>query len=246
MSVRFANPDRANALAPDMLDQLAGILRAPSGRVRVVLLGGAGDRHFSGGLDLGERTADELVEFLPAQEERLRRAADAVAQCPVPVIGVVNGAAFGGALELAISCDWRIAARRARFGMPAARLGVVYAPEGLARFVAAIGPARTKQLFLTGDPVDAARAVEIGLVEQVVADAEIWQFAESAAAAVVSAAPLAVEGTRAAIDALAHGEVPADVQQAAARARGKAFASDDFREALAAAREKRAAEFHDR
>ena len=130
--VRIANEGRANALDDAILDALVSLLEGPrAARARVVVLAGAGERHFSAGLDLGERTADELVDYLQKGERRLGRAARAIAGCPVPVIGVLNGAAFGGALELAIACDWRIASRGARLGMPAARIGVVYTAEGL-------------------------------------------------------------------------------------------------------------------
>ncbi len=167
--VRIANESRANALDDAILDALVSLLEGPrAAAARVVVLTGAGDRHFSAGLDLADRTADELVDYLQQGERRLGRAARAIAGCPSPVVGVLNGAAFGGALELAIACDWRIARRGARLGMPAARIGVVYAADGLRRFVAAMGPARTRRLFLTGAPIDADEAFALGLVDQVV------------------------------------------------------------------------------
>ena len=190
-----------------------------------MLLAAPGERHFSAGLDLGDRPADELPAFLQEGERRLGRAAAAVAACPVPVIGVLNGAAFGGALEIAIACDWRIARRGALLGMPAARLGVVYAAEGLRRFVAAMGPARTRRLFLTGTPVDADEALRIGLVDEVVPEAELWDAARGAAAEVARAAPLAVAGTRAIVRALEDGAPPDAVREAADAWRARAFGS---------------------
>ena len=229
-----------------MLERLVAVFGAPPRSAKAVLLGGVGDRHFSSGIDLGERDADALVEYLPAQEVLLRQAADAIAECPVPVIGVINGAAFGGALELAVACDWRVACERARFGMPATRLGVVYSPSGLVRFIEALGTARTKQLFLTGAAIDAQRAREIGLVEDVVQDDLLWSAAEAAAAHVAAAAPVAVEETRALIDRLAHNSNLDAVHESAANARRRAFTSQDFREALAAFREDRPPEFQGR
>jgi enoyl-CoA hydratase/carnithine racemase len=159
------------------------------------------------------------------------------------VIGVLNGAAFGGALELAIACDWRIGRRGARLGMPAARLGVVYAADGLRRFVAAMGPARTRRLFLTGVPVDADEALRIGLVDEVVPEEGLWDAALAAAAEVAKAAPLAVAGTRAIVGALEDGAAPGAVAETADGARARAFGSEDFREGLRAFRERRPPDF---
>ncbi len=242
--VRIANEGRANALDDAILDSLVSLLQGPRAEAaRVVLLSGAGDRHFSSGLDLAERTADELVAYLQQGERRLGRAARAIAGCPRPVVGVLNGAAFGGALELAIACDWRIAARGARLGMPAARIGVVYAAEGLRRFVAAMGPARTRRLFLTGTPIDADEAFALGLVDQVVEPAELWETAHVVAAQIASAAPLAVAGTRAIIETITDRAPWEEVEETASAARSRAFDSDDFREGLAAFRDTRPPEF---
>lgn len=242
--VRIANESRANALDDAILDALVTLLEGPrAAAARVVVLAGAGERHFSAGLDLGERSADELVDYLQQGERRLGRAARAIAGCPAPVIGVLNGAAFGGALELAIACDWRIASRGARLGMPAARIGVVYAADGLRRFVAAMGPARTRRLFLTGTPVDADEAHALGLVDQVVDPGELWDVVRAAARAVSSSAPLAVAGTRAIIATLTERSPWEEVEETASAARARAFASDDFREGLAAFRGKRLPEF---
>jgi len=242
LTARIANEGRANALDTAILTELVSLLHGPRMEsVRAVLLGGDGDRHFSSGLDLGDRSAEELATELQDGERRLGNVAQAIASCPVPVIGVVNGAAFGGALELAIACDWRIAARGARLGMPAARIGVVYAADGLRRFAEVMGPARTRRLFLTATPVDADEAYALGLVDQVVEPADLWPTAHAAAAAVASAAPLAVSGTRAIVAALSEG--PASIQETAQAARSRAFGSNDFREGLAAFREKRSPDF---
>lgn len=242
--VRIANPSRANALDDAILDGLVSLLEGPRATdARAVLLGGAGDRHFSSGLDLGERTAEELVAYLQQAERRLGRAARAIASCPRPVIGVLNGAAIGGALELAIACEWRIAARGARLAMPAARIGVVYAPDGLRRFVAAMGPARTRRLFLTAAPVMADEALALGLVDQVVEPDAVWGTARAAGTAVAAAAPLAVAGTRAIIGTLTERAPWEEVEETATRARARAFGSDDFREGLEAFRGRRPPEF---
>jgi enoyl-CoA hydratase/carnithine racemase len=246
LTLRIDNPKRANALDGPVLDALSGALDAPAAGIRVALLGAAGERHFSSGLDLGDHDARGLIDYLPAAEGNLGRAAAVIRECPVPVIGVINGAAFGGALELAMACDWRIAAEGARFGMPAAKIGVVYTAQGLRRFVAALGPPRAKELFLTGTPITADRARDIGLVDRVVRDRDLWDVAHEEAQAVAASAPLAVAGTRRIIDALAHGSPGEDAIRRADEARRAAFASEDFREGLAAFRGKRPPRFRGR
>lgn len=242
LELRIANLSRANALDRSMLERLVEILSSDAlDGVRAVLLGGEGERHFSAGLDLRGDGVEVLEESLRGGERLLGHAADAIADCAVPVIAVLGGTAAGGALELAIACDWRIASPDARMAMPAARrLGVVYTAEGLARFVAVMGPARTRMLFLTGQPVDARRALEIGLVDEVVDDpAGLWEAARTSAASVADAAPIAVAGTRAVVAALPRGGA-ADVARVWRR---RAFASADLREGLAAFSERRAPRF---
>jgi enoyl-CoA hydratase/carnithine racemase len=243
LSVRIHNPARANALDADILAELEKVFADPPTSARAALLGGDGDRHFSSGLDLTGTDADRLAADLRSGERLLGRVADAVEGCRIPVIGVVNGACFGGALELAMACDWRLAASGARLGMPAARIGVVYSPEGLRRFVADLGAARAKELFLTGEPVDADRARDIGLVDRVIPGGELWEAARRSARAVADAAPLAVAGTRELIDRVAAGESGPALSARAGQLRDAAFDSLDLREGIAAARAKRAPRF---
>lgn len=242
-TLRIANPDRANALDGAILDALVDTLEGAAA-ARVVLLAGAGDRHFSAGLDLADRGPEELAGDIADGERRLGRAARAIAECARPVICVINGAVFGGALELAIACDWRVAVRGARLGMPAARIGVVYAADGLRRFVAALGPARARRIFLTGQPLDAQEAYELGLVDQLASHDDLWDVAYAAARDVAGAAPLAVAGTRAIVRAIEEGD-PEGSERLAELWRARAFASADLREGLAAFRGKRPPEFRE-
>jgi enoyl-CoA hydratase len=238
--LRIHNPDRANAVDDDILAAIVRAVEHPRPEVRAIVLTGSGERHFSSGLDLGDLAGAALADRLRRGEQRLGQAAAAIAACPCPVIAAINGAAFGGALELAVACDWRIAGDAAWLGMPAARLGVVYSPHGLARFLAILGPARTRQLFLTGRPLTADRAMQIGLVDQVVPAADLLATAREAIGDIVSAAPVAVAGMRAAIRLL-EGAPSGETTHAVEQLREAAFTSAQFREGLAAFRERRSA-----
>jgi enoyl-CoA hydratase/carnithine racemase len=236
--IRMHNPDRANAITDEMLQGIVRHAEHPGPDARVIVLTGSGDRHFSAGLDLAGLDGPALAERLTRGEELLRAATAAITRCTCPVVAAVNGAAIGGALELAVACDWRIAAAGATLGMPAARLGVVYSPEGFARFLAIMGPARTRQLFLTGRPVSATRAQEIGLVDEVVPDGALAAAVAETVSDIVRAAPTAVAGTRAAISLLVGAPAPQDAATIE-RIRLEAYASAEFAEGLAAFRERR-------
>lgn len=240
LTLTLDNPERANALTAAMLEGLVAALGRPPEHTRVVVLRGAGDRHFSSGVDLaGAPTPDALREG----ERRLGAAVDAVHGCPAPVVAVLNGSAHGGALELAVSCDWRIARRGAEFAMPAARLGVAYTARGLQTFSTLIGPSRTAALFLTGSPVGAEQAFAIGLVDAVHDDDALDDAAAATAARVAEMAPIAVRGTLVTLRALAAGGLNEEDRAAAEAWRDRAWGSNDLAEGLAAFKERRPPDF---
>ncbi|MEW6581473.1 MAG: enoyl-CoA hydratase-related protein [Actinomycetota bacterium] len=240
LTLVIANEARANALTAGMLEELASALGRPPDGTRVVLLRGAGERHFSAGVDLNDAPTPATLR---EGERRLGAVVDAVHACPAPVIAVLNGSAHGGALELAASCDWRIARAGAELAMPAARIGVAYTPRGVQTFATLLGPARTAALFLTGVTVDADRALAIGLVDAVHDPAALDDAARHAALQVAAMAPLAVRGTLATLRALVAGGITEEDRAAAEAWRDRAWASADLAEGLAAFRERRAPRF---
>ena len=173
--LRISNPDQRNALDHEILDALAETLpRLDQGiETRCLLIAGA-PPVFSAGYDITsipaetfERDAEALVAH------PFHAAMEALASYPWPTVAAINGHCIGGGLELAVTCDMRICAAGAKLGMPPVKLGLVYSHTGLRKFLDVVGVARTKELFLTGRNVDAARAAQIGLVHEVVADAEL-------------------------------------------------------------------------
>ncbi|MSO43761.1 MAG: enoyl-CoA hydratase [Thermoleophilia bacterium] len=238
--VTIGNEARANSLDDAMLSALAQALQPASlGDARAVVLTGAGDRNFSGGVDLMARDGDALTDAVRTGERLLGRVSAAVEECPVPVICALNGNAFGGALEIAMAADWRIAARGARFGMPPARLGWVYTASGIQRFVRVAGAPATRELFLTGRSIDAEHARRIGLVNRVVDRRDLMDEARAAADAVAQGGPIAIAGMRSIIRAMGDGTPPSETAEIAERWRQRAFASRDIEEGLRAFREKR-------
>src|SRR5687767_11078425 len=203
--LRLNNPEKRNPLDHEVLDALAGVLpKLDRGiDIRCVVITGTGGA-FSAGYDIGsipaesfERDAEALVAHPFAA------AMDAVSAHPFPVVAAVNGHCLGGGLELAVRCDLRLCASGAKLGMPPAKLGLIYGHTGLERFIDVIGVAQTKELFLVGRNLEAARAAEIGLVNDVFAADDLADAAVELAAEIAANAPISMRGNKYAIEKLA-------------------------------------------
>ncbi len=235
----IANPAKRNALDRPILDALAETLPRLAD-ARCILLTGAGDI-FSAGYDIGdlapERLAEEAAELVAHPFQNALEALDAV---EVPVVAALNGHAIGGGLELAMSCDLRVAAVGARMGMPPGRLGLVYSHSGVRRFLDAVGAARTRELFLTARLIDAETALSWGLVNDVVGRDAVAARGVSMAVDVAALAPLSQRGNKRVLRELLAGSP----DEAALNAlREEAFRSEDFAEGVRAFVEKRSPEW---
>jgi enoyl-CoA hydratase len=226
----LSHPARRNALTDGLLIRLAEEwTRAAHEGMRCILLRGEGDRAFSSGYDLNALPATGDGTELP--DAQLETTLDAIEQGPLPSVALLNGHAFGGGLDLAARCDLRIAVEGSLLGMPPARLGLVYAPRGLARFQALLGPGATRRLFLTGAPISAAEALRLGLVDEVcptLADAE--ERALTCAEEIAANAPLALFGLRRILGELERAALAGVDAPKAETMRRVAFASADARE----------------
>src|SRR5436190_22751529 len=193
-------PQAANALSLELVGALGHAfsrVRADQS-VRAVILTGAG-KAFCAGADLKERrtmTLEETRSFL----RLLNSVVDAIAAFPRPVIASINGAAFGGWLEVALACDLRLAAESAELGLVETRLGIIPGAGGTQRLARIVGLAPAKELILTGRRIPAARAKELGIVSEVVPAAGLAAAAERLAAELAGAGPLAVSQAKKAID----------------------------------------------
>jgi len=162
----------------------------------------------------------------------------------VPVIAKVGGVASGTGCDLAVSCDVRFASEAARFAMPPVKLGVLYETGGMARLVQTIGPAFAKEMLLSGELVDARRALEIGLVNRVYSAAQLDEETERFAATLVGNAPLSVAASKLAVNVIADGAPPlAEAAAALDEARRTVWESEDAKEGPRAFRERRRPEF---
>jgi enoyl-CoA hydratase/carnithine racemase len=233
----IANPERRGALDHEILDALADAARSLEARCLVIR--GTG-KVFSAGYDIGnlegqefERSASQLVAH-PFHD-----AIEALEAYKYPVIGQLGGHAIGGGLELALTCDIRVAARGVKLGMPPAKLGLIYSHTGLRKFIDVCGVANTAELFYLGENVDADRAERMGLVNQVVEPGELEERVLEMATGIAANAPLSLAGNKRVIRALRDRPLPADLERELIELRESCFRSEDFREGVRAFGEKR-------
>jgi enoyl-CoA hydratase/carnithine racemase len=194
--VTLDNP-KVNALSRELLRELeaaaAGLAADPPGAVVVT----GGDRIFAAGADIAEFGGPEEARVVGGG---FRRALDAVAAVPRCVIAAISGFALGGGCELALACDLRIASERAKLGQPEILLGIIPGGGGTQRLARLVGPAKAKDLVLTGRQVAADEALRIGLVDEVVPPDELQPRALALAAELARGAVVAQELAKRAID----------------------------------------------
>src|SRR5438132_5984164 len=197
-TITLNRPERRNALNTALMDALAHRFDALESdtSVRAVVIRGAGQAFCS---------RRDLNEMSRRQDDRLEPEAEAIALFQQieasrhPTIAMVHGAAYAGGRELALHCDFRVAADVARFAMPLARIGLVV-PFALGqKLVEIIGPAFARQILLTGQPVDAARAYEIGMVHTVVPSADLERATYDLARTIAANGPLSLAGMKATV-----------------------------------------------
>ncbi len=237
--VTVNRPDKLNALNAATLDALHVAFddAAQDSGVRAVVLTGAGPKAFVAGADIAEMSGLSAVEgrdFSLRGQRMMRR----VEKMPKPVIAMVNGFAFGGGLELAMCCHLRIAADTVKLGQPEINLGLIPGFGGSQRLLRLAGRAATLELCLTGAPIDAARAFQLGIVNRVVPAAELEAETMKLAEQLANAAPLALRGMIDCVNVGAECGIEEGLEYESAQF-GLIFSSDDMREGTRAFLDKR-------
>jgi enoyl-CoA hydratase len=194
LTVRFNRPEVRNAISTqvgrDMLDCFSRLVADPAD-YRCVILTGTGDKAFCAGGDLKERHGMTDDQWLK-QHALFERMTLALLDCPIPVIAAVNGAAFGGGCELALTCDFAYASTAARFALTEITLGIMPGGGGTQFLPRAVGSRRAKEIILTGKPFSAQDALDWGVVNKLCAPDRLMAETLETARAIAGNAPIAV------------------------------------------------------
>ncbi|MGB3747279.1 MAG: enoyl-CoA hydratase-related protein [Rhodanobacter sp.] len=236
-------PDKLNALDRQTLNELtlAFAQAAQDDAVRVVVLAGAGEKAFVAGADISEMSGCSSVQA-QAFSRAGQRLMSSIERLGKPVIARVQGFALGGGMELAMACHLRVASEKAKFGQPEINLGLIPGFGGTQRLLRLAGRSAALELCLTGTPVNAQRAYELGIVNRVVAAEALDETVEALADQLAAAAPLAAAGI---LDAVLQGGETSLDQGLEFETQGFAlmFSTEDMREGTRAFLEKRKAAF---
>jgi enoyl-CoA hydratase/carnithine racemase len=236
--VTLARAAKLNSLTPSMLDELEGVARElESDRdIRVVVLTGAGEKAFCVGADINEWAALQPLDMWRRWVRRGHQVFDQWARLRQPVIVAINGHAFGGGLELAITADIRIAAEQAQFALPEASIGTCPGWSGSQRLVKLVGASHAKYLALSGHRVSAANALTSGLVHEVTSAPLLIDRAMSLARDMAMKAPVSLQLTKQLINAASGEDAGATLE---AMAGALAATTEDGAEGVRSFREKR-------
>jgi enoyl-CoA hydratase/carnithine racemase len=240
-TVRLDRPPM-NALNAAIQEELRSAAQAVSAddAVRAVIVYG-GEKVFAAGADIKEMAAMSYVD-MAARAPELSSAFDAIARIPKPVVAAITGYALGGGCELALACDWRVAAEDAKLGQPEINLGIIPGAGGTQRLARLVGPARAKDLIFSGRRVGAEEALRLGLVDAVVPAASVYSTARQLVSRYVAGPAAAIRAAKMAID----GGLSMDLASGLAwesHLFASLFATDDKTEGMTAFVEKRPPKF---
>jgi len=240
-TVTIDRPEKLNALTPEMLEGLEAILDEVEGdaAIRVVVVTGAGDRAFCAGADINAWAALAPIDMWRRWGRLGHRVFDRLAALRQPTIAALNGIAYGGGLELALACDLRIAADTVKVAAPEVGIATIPGWGMTTRLAEVAGPARAKQMILSGQPVEARRAEAWGVLSEVVAAAELQEAVRRTAERIAAQAPVAVQVAKQLIDGV-RPRVPASLEMLGS---GLTAFTGDANEGLVSFRERREARF---
>lgn len=237
LTVTINRPDKLNAINNTVMTELDAVLDEiySNPAIRSAIITGSGQKAFVAGADISEflQVTDEGMALAKRGQDVFFR----IENAPKPIVAAVNGFALGGGCELAMACHFRMASENAKFGQPEINLGLIPGYGGTQRLTQLIGKGRAMELLMTGNTIDAATALQYGLVNYVVPQEELLNKARSVLDLANTKAPLAIAKTIRAVNTVFNYAVSGyDVE---ADSFGECFKTDDMREGVSAFLEKR-------
>jgi enoyl-CoA hydratase/carnithine racemase len=247
-TVTFNRPRMRNAISYAMWVELARITEGlvKDDAVRAIVYRGAGTVAFASGADISEFEEQRKdVETSQRYNAATGAAYAAIRECPKPTIAMIYGFCMGGAMGIAMACDLRFAAEGSRFGIPAARLNIVYPPDAIGQLVDLVGPAYAKDILFSARTVEDREALAIGFIQRLVPAATLESLTYDYLRTVVANAPLSVRGSKQAVQCYRAGFTDERRRQLRDLSR-EAFESEDYKEGTRAFLEKRPPRFQGR
>lgn len=239
-TLRLNRPGEHNRLDPSDLNALRAHLRAveSDARVRVLVLTGTGPRSFCSGYTIS--ALQDMKTGTSDRDATLEQVIDQLEDLRVPTICALNGSAYGGGIDLALACDFRIGVTGSRMVMPAPRIGLHYYASGMRRYVERLGLAAAKKLFLVGEPMPCGEMLAIGFLDELVAPDALAARVDALARTIEGNAPAVLAGMKRHLNLISRGSYdPAAI----AAGNAASLRSDDLAEGLAALKENRAPRF---
>ncbi|HEX2826109.1 MAG TPA: enoyl-CoA hydratase [Burkholderiales bacterium] len=237
----FNNPARHNAVSLEMWQSLTNVLKAyaEDAEVRVIILRGEGEKAFVAGADISQfkekRSSPEAVAHYNATADE---AGETLRNSPKPTIAMIRGYCIGGGTGIAVGCDIRIAADDARFGVPAAKLGLGYRFAGIKRLTDIVGPSFAAEIFYTGRQFNAQEALQMNLINRLVPAAELEKYTLDYATTISNNAPLTIASVKRALLECAQDPEKRDLGRCQQMV-DACYASADYKEGQTAFMEKR-------
>jgi enoyl-CoA hydratase/carnithine racemase len=247
-TVVFNRPRVRNAITLAMWSEIARVTEglAKDDSIRAVVYRGAGTEAFASGADISEFEAQRKDTTTALRYGAQWEAAyTAIRECPKPTVAMVHGYCMGGAMAVAMACDLRFAAEGAKFGIPAARLSIIYGADPVGLLVDLVGPAYAKDILFSARAVGDREALAIGFVQRLLPAAELEAFTYDYLAKVADNAPLSVRGAKQTVEAYLAGLTPERRERLRALAM-ETYESEDYREGTRAFLEKRPPRFQGR
>jgi enoyl-CoA hydratase len=244
----FNNPARHNAVSLEMWQGLAQIMDdfEADDAVRVIVVSGAGGKAFVSGADISEFKEKRANEDAAAAYSRISEASRLRLQETLkPTIAMIRGYCIGGGLATAITCDIRIAAEGSRFGIPAAKLGLGYAYDGIKKLIDLVGPADAREIFYTARQFSAEEALGMGLINRLVPEGELEGYVKNYCDTIAANAPLTIRAAKQIVREALKDETKRDMALCK-RVVDECFASEDYTEGRTAFMEKRRPVFRGR
>ena len=237
----FNNPARHNAVSLDMWQAVAQIMDDfdRDDAIRVIVLSGAGGKAFVSGADISEfkekRASQEAAEAYSKISESARQK---IQETLKPTIAMIRGYCIGGGVGTALACDMRIAAEGSKFGVPAAKLGLGYAYDGIKKLIDLVGPAFAREIFYTARQFSAEEALAMGLINRLVPDGELETYVQNYCDTIAANAPLTIRSAKVSVREALKPESQRDLELCK-RLVAECFASEDYTEGRTAFMEKR-------